>query len=364
MTDIKNKQCPFCGEYIPVDSLKCEFCNEDLPHEEVAEEKANIEEQEEFIEETDNPAEYVESLVQKRFDNEEKTNNKFKLIMTLLIAAVVGVAVTMGVLYKIHSGIDVSFNTDNSQKPSIVKKAIGSSANIDKAKKLYNDKELEKAAALFQEEIDKNDNPVANYYMGEIYNDQSFTKIAIEYYKQADRNKKDFFEPKKRLAQVYYGRGEYDQAESYGEKALKINPNDLELLKTMTEVYEEQDETDKLLSAYKTIIKLEPKAKDANEYLAMYYYKRDDYKTAAVYINNILNIEYDTDIAYALVNCYVKVEYYTKAISVLDKIIAKDSYESYRASNIKSYVEDLRDGYNVSHGRVPIPTSMDDDYDD
>ena len=30
MTEIKNKQCPFCGEYIPLDSEICKYCKESL----------------------------------------------------------------------------------------------------------------------------------------------------------------------------------------------------------------------------------------------------------------------------------------------------------------------------------------------
>ena len=30
MTELKNKQCPFCGEYIPLDSEICKYCKESL----------------------------------------------------------------------------------------------------------------------------------------------------------------------------------------------------------------------------------------------------------------------------------------------------------------------------------------------
>ena len=63
---------------------------------------------------------------------------------------------------------------------------------------------------------------------------------------------------------------------------------------------------------------------------------------------------YDTNIAYGLVVCYMKVEYYTKAIEVLNKIIANDSYEYYSATNLKNRLIELRDGYNREHGRQPV----------
>ena len=190
---------------------------------------------------------FVQESVQESIENNEQLSkieeyandqkrNKIRTILVIVISTIIGLFGTLAILYKIHSSIDVSFNVDKTKKPSVVKDTVRSNSNIEKAKKLYNEKDIDNAAMLFQEEIDNNNNPVALYYMGEIYKDQDFTKIAIEYYKQSIENKANFFEPNKRLAEVYLSRMEYFDAQIYGEKALEIKPKDLELLKTMVQI--------------------------------------------------------------------------------------------------------------------------------
>ena len=356
MTDIKNKQCSFCGEYIPVEAEVCQYCGEKLISgeqiEPEPEQNQNIsdENEAEIETETENVAEDV---------LDKKTNKNYKPVIYIVSAVIIGLLGTLAVLYIVHSGIDTSFNVNKSEKvkiPKILKNSQLSNSGLEKAKALYKDKKTDEAAALFQAEIDKNDNPVANYYMGEIYNDQRFKKIALGYYKKANSNKKDFFEPKKRLAEIYLDRAEYDDALAYGESALKLKPKDIEMLKIMADIYSSTDKSDKLLSIYKTIVKLDPKDTDANHYLGSYYYRQENYKEASVYINNLLKTEFDTDIAYALVNCYFKMEYYTKAIEVLDRIMDEDSYEYYRATYLKNGAMYLRDDYNAAHGKKTIST--------
>lgn len=364
MVDIKNKQCPYCGEYIPVEAEVCEYCGENLiPAEHVETEQVETEQYTEEQKNTETETELEkESVVEKYLT--EQSSNISKPVIYVTSALIVGLLGTLGVLYAVHSGIDTSFNVSKSNKarvPKILKAVKTSNSVIDKAKALYKNKEIDKAAELFQAEIDKNDNAVANYYMGEIYNEQGFKKIALSYYKKANSNKKDFFEPQKRLAEVYLSRAEYDEALSYGESALKLKPNDLEMLKIMADIYDSTGNSDKLLAIYKKIIKINSKDTDANRYLGGYYYRQENYKEASVYINNLLNAEYDTDVAYALVSCYFKMEYYTKAIEVLNKIIDKDSYEYYRASYLKNGAIYLRDDYNAAHGKNTIST---DDIDD
>lgn len=364
MAEIKNKQCPSCGEYIPVEAEVCEYCGENFTPvkqsetEQVQDEPVKAEAEVETESNTESETEVEEQSVDEK-NEDEKSPKNYKLIIFIISAIVIGLIGTLGILYAVHSGIDTSFNVNKSNKakiPKILKSGKTSNAEINKAKDLYKNKELEKAAEIFQAEIDKNDNAVANYYMGEIYNDQGFSKIAIGYYKKANSNKKDFFEPKKRLAEVYSNRSEYEDALSFGESALKLKPNDIEMLKIMAGIYDSTDNSDKLLATYKKIVKLDPKDSDANHYLGGYYYRQENYKEASVYINNLLKAEYNTNVAYALVNCYFKMEYYTKAIEVLNRIMSEDPYESYRASYLKDGAIYLRDDYNAAHGKNTIST--------
>lgn len=67
----------------------------------------------------------------------------------------------------------------------------------------------------------------------------------------------------------------------------------------MFEIYSRQDNTEKLIATHKKIVSID---------------KKD-------YSSNYFPAKYNTDIAYGLAVCYSRIEYYTKAIEVLDLII-------------------------------------------
>jgi len=357
MSELKNKQCPICGEYIPIEAQECEYCGEKFVQEDTIP-------QEELPKDETSPEDSADS------DNENDETDietysgsnplKVKWIVAFIVALIVFVGLILFGLAKIHDGIDLSFGSLSSKsihKPSIPKSisvSHKSNKNIDKARELYKNKNTDAAAELFQAEVDSNNNPVANYYMGEIYNDQGYRKIAISYYKAADAAKKDFYEPKKRLAQIYWDIDENDLAMNYAQSAYKIKQKDIELLNLLASMYKYTEDENKLIDIYRKILKIQPKNYDANYYLANYYYKKNDYKTAAVHLANILSDNYNTDIAYGLVMCYVKVEYYTNAIEILNKIIANDPYEYYSATNLKNRVKELREGYKREHNRSNV----------
>ena len=98
MTEIQNKQCPFCGEYIPINSIKCEFCNEELTQNE---EISNIEENTEQETNYNELDEDNETLSQIEGYKKKKKNNKFKTILILLLSIFIGTIGTLLILYKI-----------------------------------------------------------------------------------------------------------------------------------------------------------------------------------------------------------------------------------------------------------------------
>ena len=348
MSEAINKQCPYCGEYIPLNSEVCSFCGETLQcddnntNEETIE-NTNIEEVP--TSEADNTTE----------DTEPKKGNKKNKVKFLIIFSsifIAGLLLTLLTLAVINKNTDVAIGPSEHKKISVPKVRMNTS-KLNKAKELYKDKNIDKAAEIFQTYIDSENNPIAYYYMGEIYRDEGYTKIALSYYKKALEYKKGFFEAQKRLADVYLQKDEIDLALDYAIKANKQKPKDLELLKTMVEIYSRQDNTDKLLATHKKIVSIDKKDYSSNYFLANYYYDLERYKEAIPYLKNILNAEYNTDIAYGLAVCYSRIEYYTKAIEVLDLIIKKDPSEYYSATYAKSRVSDLKDYYNAIHNPQP-----------
>ena len=339
MTKLKNKQCPFCGEYIPVDSEICKYCNESLV-DSTGTKDTYQDKEKDGIAQTDSE------------DNVKQTKTGRSYILFVILATIVGAGIVFGIFFVVHRNIDVGFTTNKQAKPHILSKA--NNDTLAKAKQLYKEGNVDEAAQLFQNEIDLSNDPTAYYYMGEIYRKQGFSKIAISNYNKALEKKNDFYEPLKRLADVYLNKYENDKALEYATKAIKIHPNDIELLKTLAQIYQNMDNGGKLLETYKKITTLDKKDYSSNYYLANYYYQEENYKEAIPYLKNLVNTEYNTDNAYMLAISYSRIEYYTKAIETLDLIIKKDPYEYYSATYAKSRLSDMKDYYNSTHKKTPV----------
>ena len=121
MTELKNKQCPFCGEYIPLDSEICKYCKESLVN--------NIETRSTYQEKGTN------EVVQP--DSEEKrthTKTRLSYVLFLILATIVGGVLVLGMFFVVHRNIDVGFATNEQVKarPHILSKA--NNGNLEKAK--------------------------------------------------------------------------------------------------------------------------------------------------------------------------------------------------------------------------------------
>lgn len=221
--------------------------------------------------------------------------------------------------------------------------------SIDKAKELFKKEECDKAAQIFDREIVNKENPVAYYYMAEIYNKRGYTKLAIKTYKKADDKKANFFEPKKRLASANIEIGEYDEALNYALSAQKINSKDIELLETLLVIYRYFDRYDDIINTHKKIVEVDKKNCNSNYYLADYYMEEDNNRSAIPYLKNLLDIGYNTNIAYALASSYSSIEHYIKAIEILDLIIKNYPWEVLSATYYKENLKLIRERYNSIH---------------
>lgn len=329
MENIEQIECPYCGEYIDSQSNFCEYCGENL-----------------------------EALHQKENDdilNSEKSNFSFKKQVFIIITAILIVVMIFVVLWFFSSNLDVNIYPNNERKneQSTEQKISNNETkqDIEKAKQLYADKDYIGAGKILQQIIDSNNSPIANYYMGEVYKDQGYLKIAIKYYQEANKNKNNFYEAKKRLAQTYYEYNDSDNALLYGNNAYSINSKDKELLDLLITLYRDERDDDKLLELNKALVLVDPKNYEANDYIASYYLNKEQYKESIKYIETMLNIKFNTKTAYALAYCYAKMEYYTQAIKILDEIQEYDYSEYYRAEQYKENMSLLRDSYNFEHSK-------------
>lgn len=348
MQEITNKQCPICGEYIPFDTKICPYCCEDISGQEVATKQDG---QNSFENELikDNIQNKIDSMdVDEQIGKSNYSFLKYSLIITFVI--IFSIAIVFLIFYLVNRNTDVTIIPHDNNSITESKLLEGNMPeNIKQAKILYKEGKIDEAAQLFQDEIDSNNNPVAYYYLGEIYRDNKFTNIAISNYKSALEHKKNFYEPLKRLAEIYVQKGENEIALDYANKAIKQNAKDLELLKAFVQIYSNMSKEEELLQTHKKIVQLDKKDYNSNFYLAYHFYNRDNYKEAIPYLKNLLDIAYNTETAYNLAISYAQIEYYTKAIEILDLIINNDPYEYYNATYAKLKLNNMKNYYNATH---------------
>ena len=359
--EIKNIQCKCCGEYVPHDTETCPYCGESLINEsngEVAQDGSII------VQEELNSQEEIAQEDQKFY--EAKNSKQFNPVILYVLLFFVLIGLGFFVLNKLNPTITLFNSNENSSQnitSAIPKDEDSSTAKgMDGAKELFKHEKYDAAAEIFQSEIDKNSNPVAYYYLGEIYNKRGFTKLALRSYIRADEERANFYEAKKRLAEIYWQEDEDDKALQFAESAYKIKSNDMELLELLYRMYNYNNDTDKLISICKAIVKVDNSNYSANYYLANHYYSDDNYREAIPYMENLLKAEYNTRLAYNLALSYAHIEYYTKAMEVLDKIISNDPYEAEYASYLKANVKDMREQYRLEHTpKSPTPRHMPSD---
>jgi len=362
MSEIKNIQCTICGEYIPKDSEECEYCGEVIAKSDKDETKK--------LDNTQN------------ISNDDSQNDKYQsnapsaiifysFLIALFIFSTIGIVFY---LHKVHSTIDVSFNTEpkqafsaaipdffNKDNAAASKEKSQNDSQINQAISLLKQKKYEASAEILQSEINSSNSAKAYFYMGEIYNEQYYTKIAISYYKKAIQYNSNYFEPKKRLTQIYLGMSDYDSAYDYGTQAMNLNSKDKELLNCMISIYYYNDDTAKLIETYKKLVSVDTYNYSANSYLAYHYYDNGEYKEAALYFRNLMKDNYSSYIAYKLADCYMETEYYSDAIKVYETIMEKSPYEYYYASYKKERAQQLKNLYIMNHKKqVPAKKPLEE----
>lgn len=347
-TKTMKKQCPICGEYIPVESTICEYCGENI-----APDNTNDVEQVENVQENESISDN-----NKDIKEEPKTAKKYFILLVILISIALLWILMFAVMDKYGKSTDTAIYTqdkDNGQQEQTVDK--DNNKEIEEAKQYFKEKKYEQAATILEKEIENSQNPTAYFYLGRIYQEQNYTDLAIENFKKAIANKKDFFEPLLELTKIYYNKNNYSLALDYGTSALKIKNNNKELLKILLQIYiDKDDDLDKIFEISKLLVKVDPKNFDANVGAGLYYHKKDNFKTASTYLKQALDVRFERDVALLLARDYMEVEQYTNAINVLDKILSDNPYD-YEAGKMKQEALYQRNLYIQKHNQVQQNTN-------
>ncbi len=331
-------QCPICGEYIEENTEICPFCNERIKEEnkqsEHTEQSGTIEEK--------MPNESTERKSAEAEFQKPALNLNMSVIISSIIFVLIAITGTYFLVKKYNNvSMDKSLNANN-QQIEVQSKQLPK--KMDEVRRYFKDKQYEKAAKICEEEIEKNQNPIAYFYLGRIYQEQNYTDLAIENLKKAANLKPDLFEAQYELAKIYYDKAEYDSALEYLNAANKIKANDKEVLEKLVNIYFERENKEKSLEFSRQLIKLNPDNYIANVVLCADAINREDTNSAIKYLKKALEIQYNTSDAIYLAKLYMSKEQYTNAIKVLDKVIDEDYY-NYEAKELRERSIILREEY-------------------
>lgn len=309
---IKKIQCPYCAEYISEDTEICEYCGEKIAQ--------------------DKP--------QFKQPRTKKQKFKFSIKYVLISFAILFIILiaTVFIIKRNHSNTATSFNND------LIEQSVNETTDMNEARLYFKEKNYDKAAELFQKEIDNNDNPIAYFYMGRIYQEQNYIDMAVDNFKKAIDIKGDFFEADYELEKIYFDKFDMAKTIEYAEKTTKLKPEHEESLRILAQAYSRQGDSEKSLTVYKKLYKINAKDYDANKSIGDDYFNKQKYKEALSYLAKAFELNNNEEDGLNLAKCYIEMEYYTNAIKILNKILKNNPY-NYSASELLSEANKKKSEY-------------------
>lgn len=125
------------------------------------------------------------------------------------------------------------------------------------------------------------------------------------------------FRVKKAIAELYEKTfNNIEQAITFYEEAFSINPKEVDILQKIGLLYHELGQVDKAIQAYEDFIATEPNASTLRKVyknLGIFYQSIDDAGNAIEAFENSINIEFDKEIAVALIQLYYSQGNYANA---------------------------------------------------
>lgn len=263
--------------------------------------------------------------------------------------------ITLAFIIIIPSGIYMftSFNQvdtydSNSLKKQVKEEIIKDTSNsLQEGIDAYNSGDLDLAAEKFDEVMDKAE---ANYYMALIYKKRDQIEPALEKLKKAIQLDENYIPAKKEYMFMLIDLNDLEEAKPYYDELYSKNQfNKEEILKIFKATVDEYCNEPRCIDMASKVITIEPKNETALAILLNDAVDRGDQKAQINVLEKLLAKEYDYDIANRLFGLYLKNQYFTKALKLLDTIEAH-GYNSYQIDRARESVERMKAEYLESKG--------------
>lgn len=148
--------------------------------------------------------------------------------------------------------------------------------------------------------------------------------------------KKELYDIYYDLACDFFGDIEYEQAQDYGLKALKIDDTSYELKKLLGNIFFENYEYGEALKYYLECLEYFPNDPETLRNIGITYLEYGDYEKSKSYLEKVINIDPNDSLTFAkLGEIALEMDNYGSAIKYYKKSLAKSEYQfSYNWSNL------------------------------
>lgn len=204
--------------------------------------------------------------------------------------------------------------------------------------KAYEDGNYTKAIELLNKQISIIEDPDAYNYLAKIYLESGDTALAIENFKKAIEYKSDFFEPNFELGKIYFQLNDYKNASVYLTRASNVQIDNSEVLGLTAEAYKLTGHADEAVVLFEKILSTEPDSAFANAKIGEIYFQRLQYKKAIPYLEDALQITFDTNVAVELAKCYFELGSFESSLSIANEILSEDK-DNKQAQSLKRAIE-------------------------
>lgn len=258
--------------------------------------------------------------------------------------------ITLAFIIIIPSGIYMftSFNQvdtydSNSLKKQVKEEIIKDTSNfLQEGVEAYKNGEIDLAAEKFNEVLNE---PEANYYMALIYKKRNLIQPAIDKLKKAIELNPNYIAAKKEYMFINLDNGDGGEARKYFDELFAKNQlTKEEILKIFNVIANEYYEDETCIQMAHKVITVDSRNETALAILLRDAINRGDEKAQIFVLEKLLAKEYDYTIANRLLGLYVKNQYFTKGLKLLDTIEAH-GYNSYEIERARNALQQMKEEY-------------------